>query len=102
MGEFPTDEHQMDVVVDKVQQLMVQTYGFIRSQVCDQVELFAESFFKLPMLRRLEDDMAQIELCEEDEKKYAVRRSQLGGEIAKSDELVKEVTECIDKLEAFK
>merc|ERR1712064_175066 len=54
MGE----PEQIDTAVDKVQMLLTRAYGFIRSQVCDQVELFAESFFKLPMLRRLEEDMS--------------------------------------------
>merc|ERR1711977_528945 len=51
LQEIPTDSSQLDEAVDKVQMLVLKTYGFIRSQVCDQVELFSESFFKLPMLR---------------------------------------------------
>merc|ERR1719433_2404551 len=35
-------------------------------EAVDQVELFSESFFKLPILRRLEEDMAIMELSEED------------------------------------
>merc|ERR1712003_434289 len=99
---IPIESHAIDKAVDDVQMLILRAYSFIRSQVCDQVELFAESFFKLPMLRRLEDDMAQMELGEEDEKKYALRRGQLGAEIAKADELVAEVSDCIDKLQQFK
>eukprot|EP00420_Gonyaulax_spinifera_P032065 CAMPEP_0197876752 /NCGR_PEP_ID=MMETSP1439-20131203/5660_1 /TAXON_ID=66791 /ORGANISM="Gonyaulax spinifera, Strain CCMP409" /LENGTH=158 /DNA_ID=CAMNT_0043496051 /DNA_START=1 /DNA_END=474 /DNA_ORIENTATION=+ len=44
--DIPTDPHQIDEAVDKVQMLVLKTYGRIRSQVCDQVELFSESFFK--------------------------------------------------------
>merc|ERR550519_1039331 len=99
LQEFPTDEHQMDVVVDKVQQLMVQTYGFIRSQVCDQVELFSESFFKLPMMRRLEEDMALIELSEEDEANYKVRRERLEGEIKSARENLDEIVSCIQRIQ---
>lgn len=37
------------------QVLALKVYAHIRSRICDQVELFCESFFKLPLLRRLED-----------------------------------------------
>merc|ERR1712032_981107 len=61
LQDIPTEPENIDDAVDKVQMLVLKTYSFIRSQVCDQVELFAESFFKLPMMRRLEEDMALIE-----------------------------------------
>jgi len=70
LADIPTDSKHIDEAVDKVQMLVLKTYGFIRSQVCDQVELFSESFFKLPMLRRLEEDMAAMELSEEDATNY--------------------------------
>merc|ERR1711933_480375 len=57
---IPEEAHQIDYAVDSVQKLLLKTYGMIRSQVCDQVELFAESFFKLPMMRRLDEDMSMI------------------------------------------
>merc|ERR1719203_1171182 len=51
LTDIPTNSQQIDEAVDKVQMLVLRTYGFILSQVCDQVELFSESFFKLPMMR---------------------------------------------------
>merc|ERR1719323_2650921 len=102
LQDIPTDEHQMDVVVDKVQQLMLQTYGFIRSQVCDQVELFAESFFKLPMMRRLEEDMSLIELSEADSANYQARRERLVTDVQGSKSSLTEVAACIDRLQKFK
>eukprot|EP00416_Gambierdiscus_australes_P044897 CAMPEP_0171099728 /NCGR_PEP_ID=MMETSP0766_2-20121228/52408_1 /TAXON_ID=439317 /ORGANISM="Gambierdiscus australes, Strain CAWD 149" /LENGTH=755 /DNA_ID=CAMNT_0011559421 /DNA_START=38 /DNA_END=2303 /DNA_ORIENTATION=+ len=101
LQDIPTDEHQMDVVVDKVQQLMLKTYSFIRSQVCDQVELFAESFFKLPMMRRLEEDMSMIELTEADTTNHEARRDRLANDIEKGQCNLKEVNACIDRLQAF-
>merc|ERR1712100_575303 len=77
LQDIPTDELEIDTAVDKVQQLVLKTYSFIRSQVCDQVELFAESFFKEPMLRRLTEDMAGIALSTENKEKYKVRRDRL-------------------------
>merc|ERR1712228_524214 len=73
LSEIPTESHQIDEAVDKVQMLVLKTYSFIRSHVCDQVELFSESFFKLPMLRRLEEDMAMIEFSPEDQANYQAR-----------------------------
>merc|ERR1712050_539676 len=81
LQDIPTEAHQIDEAVDKVQMLVLKTYSFIRSQVCDQVELFAESFFKLPMLRRLEEDMAAIDISEEDKANYQNRRDRLSGQI---------------------
>mmetsp|Transcript_22189 Transcript_22189/g.69879 ORF Transcript_22189/g.69879 Transcript_22189/m.69879 type:complete len:724 (+) Transcript_22189:81-2252(+) len=101
LQDIPTDEHQMDVVVSKVQQLMLQTYSFIRSQVCDQVELFAESFFKLPMMRRLEEDMALIELSDADSASTEARRERLSGEIERGQSASQEINECISRLQGF-
>merc|ERR1712050_672911 len=81
LQEIPEGVNEIDEAVDKVQMLVLKTYGFIRSQVCEQVELFAESFFKLPLLRRLEEDMAMIELSETDKKNYEDRRNSLGAEV---------------------
>merc|ERR1719440_354229 len=77
LGEIPTEPKQIDDAVDQVQRLVLKTYAFIRSQICDQVELFAESFFKLPMMRRLEEDMSKIELSEKDKSNYDERRQAL-------------------------
>jgi len=89
------------VVVDKVQHLMVQTYAFIRSQVCDQVELFAESFFKLPMMRRLEEDMSLITFSDEDGAHQQAHRTQLTGQIAKGKDMLVEINDCVRQLQSF-
>lgn len=102
LTEIPTEPFEIDEAVDKVQMLVLKTYSFIRSQVCDQVELFAESFFKLPMMRRLEEDMAVMELSEEDKKNYKARREQLEAEIAIQKTGLVEVTWCIERLTSFK
>jgi len=102
LQEIPTDSDQIDVAVDKVQQLVLKTYSFIRSQVCDQVELFAESFFKLPMLRRLEEDMSMIELSEQDQENYKARRITLQGQATQQKEYLTEINACIDRLNDFK
>eukprot|EP00440_Ansanella_granifera_P049326 gb/GFBE01053442.1/.p1 GENE.gb/GFBE01053442.1/~~gb/GFBE01053442.1/.p1 ORF type:complete len:726 (+),score=176.49 gb/GFBE01053442.1/:1-2178(+) len=102
LHDIPTEPHEIDEAVDMVQMLVLKTYGFIRSQVCDQVELFAESFFKLPMMRRLEEDMALIELTSEDKANYEARRERLIPAIAKEEESLKEINWCIDRLQGFK
>jgi len=100
--DIPTEAHQIDEAVDKVQMLVLKTYSFIRSQVCDQVELFAESFFKLPMLRRLEEDMNKIGLSDQDRTNYQARRSRLEGDVTKVRENLKEIEDCITRLQGFK
>jgi len=102
LSDIPTESNQIDDAVDKVQMLLLKTYSFIRSQVCDQVELFAESFFKLPMLRRLEEDMAQIELSDENKANYEARRDRLSADIQGAEAGLTEVNWCIDRLQGFK
>merc|ERR1712113_840519 len=86
LTDIPMESSEIDQAVDHVQMLVMKTYSFIRSQVCDQVELFSESFFKLPMLRRLEEDMAMMELSEEDNANYQIRRERLATEIRTAQE----------------
>lgn len=102
LSDIPTEPHEIDEAVDKVQMLVLKTYGFIRSQVCDQVELFAESFFKLPMMRRLEEDMATIELTADDKANYQARRERLRPEIEASGASLLEINKCIEDLQNFK
>jgi len=101
LGEIPEESSKIDEAVGKVQQHVLRTYSFIRSQVCDQVELFAESFFKLPMMRRLEEDMALIELSEEDLANYRARRDRLEGEIARAKEHLVEIEACVGRIQGF-
>mmetsp|Transcript_51623 Transcript_51623/g.162207 ORF Transcript_51623/g.162207 Transcript_51623/m.162207 type:complete len:362 (-) Transcript_51623:100-1185(-) len=100
--DIPTDSQQIDDAVDKVQMLVLRTYGFIRSQVCDQVELFSESFFKLPMMRRLEEAMAMIELSDDDTSTYQARRDRLAEDVKSAREGLTEISGCIDRLQGFK
>jgi len=102
LADIPTDASQIDEAVEKVQTLVVKTYSFIRSQVCDQVELFAESFFKFPMMRRLEEDMAQIELTDEDEENHQARRYRLEQDIEKAKGSLVEIDSCISRIQSFK
>merc|ERR1719221_2295599 len=102
LDAVPTMSHEIDQAVDAVQMLVLKTYGFIRSQVCDQVELFAESFFKLPMMRRLEEDMSLIELSDSDAANYEARRERLASENDSARSNLAEIGACIDRLQGFK
>lgn len=102
LQDIPTESHQIDEAVDKVQMLVLKTYGFIRSQVCDQVELFAESFFKLPLMRHLEADMAGIDLSEADKKNYADRRERLNADVQSAKSALVEINDCLERMTTFK
>merc|ERR1711985_182250 len=89
--QIPEDPVHIDEAVDKVQMLVLKMYSYIRSQVCDQVELFTESFFKLPMLRRLNEDMSNIEIDAQNQANYVARRKTL-------EQQVKDVKEHITEI----
>jgi len=100
--DIPNDPHEVDEAVDKVQMLVLKTYGFMRSHVCDQVELFAESFFKLPMLRRLEESMATLEPSDDDSTNYQLHRDSLDKKTQAARDSIVEISSCIDRLQGFK
>ncbi|EER06257.1 Interferon-induced GTP-binding protein Mx3, putative [Perkinsus marinus ATCC 50983] len=101
LGRIPMEPQQIDEAVEKVQMLVLKTFSFIRSQISDQIELFAESFFKLPMMRRLEDDMSNIQMTNVDTETYRVRREYLEGEFKTIEKTLASLNECIDKLQGF-
>lgn len=101
LGDIPMEPHRIDEAVDQVQLLVLKVYSHIRSQVCDQVELFCESFFKLPLLRRLEEDMNKIELSSVDLEGYQARREKLDKDAAANDYGLKEVKDCLRILSSF-
>merc|ERR1712113_619014 len=101
LGEIPMEPHKIDDAVDQIQLLVLKVYSHIRSQICDQVELFCESFFKLPLLRRLEEDMNKIELSTVDMEGYKARREKLQKESTANTYGHKEVTECLRILSNF-
>lgn len=99
--EIPLEPHKLDDAVDQVQLLVLKVYSRIRSQICDQVELFSESFFKMPLMRRLEEDMMKIELSEVDLKGYRDRRIKLEKDLEANTYGLKEVNECLQRLNTF-
>ena len=101
LASIPQEPHQMDEAVDKVQMLVLRTFAFIRAQIADQIELFAESFFKLPMMRRLEEDMSLIELNPADFEMYKLRRDALEGDYTEIKGNLGSIDECITKLSSF-
>lgn len=101
-NEIPTESSQIDEAVDRVQMLVLKTYSYIRSQVCDQVEIFSESFFKVPMMRQLEAVMSNIELSDKHRTMYESRRDKLQGEISVKEDYEKEIQYCVDQIESFR
>jgi GTP-binding protein EngB required for normal cell division len=102
LQDIPTDAKNIDEAVDKVQMLVLKTYSFIRSQVCDQVELFTESFFKLPMLRRLNEDMSDIVIDAQNHANYVARRQTLEKQVEDTKNGITEINWCIERLQTYK
>merc|ERR1711904_123733 len=102
LQDIPTEAEKIDDAVDKVQMLVLKTYSFIRAQVCDQVELFAEAFFKLPTLRHLHDVMHRIQLSDTHKANYESRRQRIDSDMQKVKTNLTEIDLCIERLNTFR
>ncbi|CAD7949599.1 unnamed protein product [Amoebophrya sp. A25] len=89
-------------VVEKVTGILVTTFAFVRSFIADELELFAVSFYQLPMLRRLEADMHEIVLDEDSRAEAETRKAALEGEIRAIDAKIGVVQHCIKNIKTFR
>lgn len=99
---IPDDDRHADQAVKMVQSIIEQTFGVIRCAVSDQMELYSKSFFLLPMLRRLEGDMAKLQLAEEDKNRYRMRTEVLKEENETSTGILSDLRWCIDEVQKFR
>jgi GTP-binding protein EngB required for normal cell division len=102
MKDIPEDDFVADTCTTLVQDIIEQTFSAIRCVVADQMQLYSESFFLLPMLRRLEGAMANLELEEEDRQRYQVRMTVLQEEKAISEGINAELNWSLEAIEKFK
>ena len=89
VNDIPTDSSHVDLAVERVQMLMIVVFNNIRNLICEQLELFADSFFQLPMMRHLESKMVSIVLQEP--ALFKSRREQVEKQLKDAQEIVKEL-----------
>lgn len=102
IAQIPTQDVHAEESVQKVQQIIEKTFSRIRCAVSDQMELYSKSFFLLPMLRRLEGDMAKLELDENDKKRYRARAAKLVEEHTTCTGVLGDLNWCIDSIQKFR
>lgn len=101
VNEIPIDNNHVDEAVEKVQALMITVFRAIRNLICDQLELFADSFFQLPMSRHLEGEMMDVQLSESDLARFSGLRDGKKEELDRVSELLDNVTWCVGAVEKF-
>eukprot|EP00397_Hematodinium_sp_SG-2012_P024880 GEMP01025945.1.p1 GENE.GEMP01025945.1~~GEMP01025945.1.p1 ORF type:complete len:731 (-),score=154.45 GEMP01025945.1:147-2339(-) len=101
IAEIPSEPTLIDEAVDKAQMLCLKTFTFIRAQISDQIDLFAESFFKLKMLRKLGDNMRSIELNASDMEAQAAKQAELREQIKSLVDSQEALEQCIGKLQQY-
>ena len=101
VNEIPIDNNHVDEAVEKVQALMITVFRAIRNLICDQLELFADSFFQLPMSRHLEGAMMDVVLTEQDMARFEGLRSVREQDVRNSTEMLQHVEWCLEAISAF-
>ena len=101
VAEIPEDNLRANEAVEKVTSILVKTFAFVRSTIADQLELFAVSFYQLPMLRKLESSMQDIELDEDSLAEATARTSCLKQEMDVLAKKQKVLAECLDSIRLF-
>eukprot|EP00929_Paragymnodinium_shiwhaense_P001546 TRINITY_DN101784_c0_g1_i1.p1 TRINITY_DN101784_c0_g1~~TRINITY_DN101784_c0_g1_i1.p1 ORF type:complete len:733 (+),score=198.96 TRINITY_DN101784_c0_g1_i1:96-2294(+) len=102
LAKIPNDDSMASQAATMIQDVIQKTFSAIRCVVADQMQLYSESFFLLPMLRRLEGEMANLELRKEDADKYRARSEVLKQEQTTSTGTLTDLQWCINAIEKFK
>mmetsp|Transcript_148550 Transcript_148550/g.270049 ORF Transcript_148550/g.270049 Transcript_148550/m.270049 type:complete len:116 (+) Transcript_148550:2-349(+) len=100
--KIPDDDVMAAKSCKMVNDIVEDVFSVIRCFVSDQMQLYSESFFLLPMLRRLEGVMGELNLTQDDQQKYEQRKKVLDVEQAKSSGIVMDLEWCIDAIQKFK
>jgi GTPase SAR1 family protein len=90
-----------DDQVDRVQAMLIMIFKVLRNRLADQLELMAESFFLLPMLRLLEAEMHDIELDEKSKAEFAIRREHLSIDKRRLQEKLDNFKWALNEVEMF-
>lgn len=99
--QIPTDAGALDDAVDQISSLIVTIFACVRDMLADQLELLAESFFLLPMLRHLEMAMSELEMTDESKQETAMRREILTIEERKLSKKIADFEWCVKQTSAF-
>lgn len=99
---IPPDDVRAGESVKMVQKIISKTFKMIRCQVADEMGLYAESFFLLPMLRRLEGEMSGLDIDGEDKMRYRARMEVLNEEKCKALAILKDINWSITEVQKFK
>eukprot|EP00397_Hematodinium_sp_SG-2012_P002461 GEMP01002467.1.p1 GENE.GEMP01002467.1~~GEMP01002467.1.p1 ORF type:complete len:732 (+),score=138.76 GEMP01002467.1:1765-3960(+) len=101
LANIPAEMTKIETSVDMAQMLLLKTFHFIRCTIADQIDLYAESFFKLPMLRRLEEDMRSIELSESERGVHRDKHEELTKDYHALKTRVAVLAECDKTLKGY-
>merc|ERR1712032_497784 len=98
---IPDSDDQIAEALEAVKNILDKIFAAIRCMVADQMQLYSESFFLLPMLRRLEGEMATLELLDEDRERYRARKEVLEEEKAEAEKKKDAFDWSIEAIEKF-
>lgn len=99
---IPLDDSQAFQSKTIIEEIIEDVFGRIRSMVADQMQLYAESFFLLPMLRRVEGKVARMELTDSDKRRYQEIKKILVEEEGKKTALGADLKWCYEAVQKFK
>jgi len=85
----------------QLQEIINGLFDYIRCQLADQIGLFAEAFFKVPMLRRLEQEMSSMQLDEKDKRINEKKRVHLRSEIIRLQVQGAAMQDCVEIMKKF-
>jgi hypothetical protein len=83
---------------------MISTFASIRNMVCDQMELFADSFFMIPMARHLQGEMNAIEIKKDSRElaAFTARRQNLADDEDRLKSEIDDLEWCLNEINNFK